>query len=278
VVLVWLLQLGLVAAVAIYTFVNTVVVLSLLVALRRQIPYRFQVDWPILSEQLSFGLKSWVQTVAAHLLLRIDLYMVAYFLGPAETAFYALALHFTEMVLEVPQAIGLVLFPRLTSLPKSEVHELTARTCRRTLMVTTPIAVVLALLGPFVITLWYGTPYTPAGAPLPWAAVGVLMMSLYVIITRDFTSRNRQQVNILAGTVALTANVLLNLFLIPTYGIVGASAATAVSYTGACLLLLIFYRLESGLSLWSVLIPQAEDLRYFGQAIKKAVVRVRARR
>src|SRR5512139_2207597 len=76
VVLVGLLKGGLVAAVAIYTFVNTVVVLSLLVALHREIPYRFQIDWPILTEQLSFGLKSWVQTVAAHLLLRIDLYMV----------------------------------------------------------------------------------------------------------------------------------------------------------------------------------------------------------
>jgi O-antigen/teichoic acid export membrane protein len=263
--------------VAIYTFVNTVVVLSLLVALRRDIPYRLQVDWPILSEQLSFGLKSWVQTVAAHLLLRIDLYMVSYFLNPAETAFYALALHFTEMVLEVPQAVGLVLFPRLTSLPKSEVHQLTARTCRRTLMITTPIALALALLGPLVITIWYGKPYEPAGAPLPWAAVGVLMMSLYVIITRDFTSRNRQQVNILAGTVALTANVLLNLVLIPAYGIVGAAAATAASYTGACLLLLVFYRIESGLSLWSVVIPQSEDLHYFRQAIEQAVARVRKR-
>ena len=61
---------------------------------------------------LSFGVRSYVQVVTAHLLLRIDVYMVQAFLGPAQTAFYALALHFTELVLEVPQAIGLVLYPR----------------------------------------------------------------------------------------------------------------------------------------------------------------------
>jgi O-antigen/teichoic acid export membrane protein len=275
VITVGILDGGLVAAVVLYTFVNTVVILSFLLAMRREIGFSFALDWSLLREQLAFGLKSWVQTIAAHLLLRIDLYMVSYFLGAAETAFYALALHLTEMVLEIPQAVGLVLFPRLASLPKNEVHLLTARTCRRMILVTVPCAFALALLGPYVITLWYGAPYAPAGAPLPWAAVGVVMMSLYVIVTRDFTSRNRQQVNITAGVLALAANVTLNLFWIPAYGIVGAAAATAVSYTGACLLLLIFYAIESRVSLVDVVIAQPEDLRYFRELAERAFVRAR---
>jgi hypothetical protein len=39
--------------------------------------------------------------------------MVQSMLGVVQTAYYSLALHFTETVLEVPQAIGLVLYPRL---------------------------------------------------------------------------------------------------------------------------------------------------------------------
>ena len=97
---------------------------------------------------LSFGIRSYVQVVTAHLLLRIDIYMVQAFLGPAQTAFYALALHFTELVLEVPQAIGLVLYPKLAALPEEQMHRLTAQSCRRTLMVTVPAAAALALLGP----------------------------------------------------------------------------------------------------------------------------------
>jgi O-antigen/teichoic acid export membrane protein len=266
------LDLGLPAAVILYTFANATVIISLLVAMRREIPFTIAFDWPVLKSQLSFGLKSWVQTVAAHLLLRIDIYMVSYFLDPAQTAFYALALHFTEIVLEFPQAIGLVLFPRLASLPKDEVHRLTAQTARRTLMVTIPSALALAYLGPWVIVAWYGKPYAPAGAPLAWAGVGVVMMSLYVILTRDFTSRGRQQINIVAGLLALITNVVLNCYTIPTWGIVGAAVATAVSYTLACLTLLAAYVVESRLSPLQVLFPTREDIGFFWDTAQRGLV------
>ena len=99
----------------------------------------------------------------------------------------------------------------------------------------------MALFGPWLITLWYGQAFAPAGAPLPWAAVGVAMMSIFVIITRDFTGAVKQRVNTIAGVVALVANVALNFYLIPRYGIVGAAFATAVSYTGACVILIGFF-------------------------------------
>jgi O-antigen/teichoic acid export membrane protein len=271
VISVGILNLGLPAAVILYTFANATVIISLLVAMRREIPFSIAFDWPVLKNQLSFGLKSWIQTVAAHLLLRIDIYMVSYFLDPAQTAFYALALHFTEIVLEFPQAIGLVLFPRLASLPKDEVHRLTAQTARRTLMLTVPTALVLGLVGPWMIVAWYGKPYAPAGAPLPWAGVGVVMMSLYVILTRDFTSRGRQQINIVAGLLALASNVALNCYTIPTWGIVGAAVATAISYSAASVTLLIAYLMESRLSPLDVLIPKANDIRFFWDTAQRGL-------
>jgi O-antigen/teichoic acid export membrane protein len=254
---------GLRAAVVIYTLVGFWNVVWLLYSTYRQIPFSLRVDWVLMRGQLSFGVKSYVQTVTAHLLLRISVYMVTYFLTPVDTAFYALSLHFTELVLELPQAIGLVLFPRLAALPEKEVHRLTAQTCRRTLALTVPAAAAIALFGPWVIVLWYGEPYAPAGEPLPWAAIGVAMMSIFVILTRDFTSRGFQRVNIIAGLVALVSNVGLNAILIPAYGIVGAAQAAAISYSGACVVLLVFFVLASRMSVFDVLVPKGEDVRYF---------------
>lgn len=267
-------NLGLPAAVATYTFIGVFNILWLMLNMRERVRFSFSFDVPLLRRMLSFGVRSYVQTVTAHLLLRIDVYMVQAFLGPAQTAFYALALHFTELVLEVPQAIGLVLYPKLAALPEEEVHRLTAQTCRRTLLVTVPAAAALALVGPWVITLWYGKPYAPAGAPLPWAAVGVAAMSIFVIITRDFTARQKQRVNTVAGILALVTNVALNVVLIPTQGIVGASLATAVAYTAACVILIYFFLRESGLRWADVILPKREDLTYFGGIAKRALARV----
>lgn len=273
-VLVVVLDLGLPAAVAIYTVIAAVNIGWLMLTMRRTIHFSLSLDTALLRRMLSFGVRSYVQVVTAHLLLRIDVYMVQAFLGPSQTAFYALALHFTELVLEVPQAIGLVLYPKLAALPEEEVHRLTAQTCRRTLMVTVPAAVALAVFGPWVITLWYGEPYAPAGAPLPWAAVGVAMMSIFVIITRNFTSRQKQRVNTFAGLLALGTNVGLNLVLIPAYGIVGASLATAIAYTGACVVLIVAFLRESGLRWTEVILPSRDDLTYFGGIAQKGFAKL----
>lgn len=270
-----LLGWGLYAAVVIYTLLGTFNALWLMVATRRRIPFKFSLYPKLLRGQLSFGVRSYIQTAVAHLLLRIDIYMVSYFLDPANTAFYALTLHFTELALEFPQAIGLVLYPRLASLPEEEVHRVTAQACRRTLMLTVPGALLLALFGPYIITAWYGEPYAPARAPLPWAAVGVVMMSVFVILTRDFTSRGQQRINIMAGFLALAGNIVLNIFLIPTMGIVGAALATAVSYSGACLLLLVFFSIESGISPLSTIIPRWDDFQYFLLTARQGIARAR---
>jgi O-antigen/teichoic acid export membrane protein len=269
------MNLGLPAAVVTYTLIGMINMGWLLFTMSRTMRLSIAFDRTLLYNMLSFGVRSYVQVVTAHLLLRIDVYMVQSFLGPAQTAFYALALHLTETVLEVPQAIGLVLYPRLASLPEEEVHRLTAQTCRRTLVVTAPAALALALAGPWMITLWYGKAYAPAGAPLPWAAVGVAMMAIFVIITRDFTARSKQRVNTTSGVLAVIANVLLNLYLIPHYGITGAAFATAVSYSAACVILIAFFMWESRLSLAAVLAPTREDLRYFTGIAHRAVLRGR---
>lgn len=260
------LDLGLVATVVIYTAITIVNVTWLTTSMRREIPFTLGVDFALLRRQLAFGAKSYVQTITSHLLLRIDIYMVAALLkSPAEAAFYSLALRFTEMVLEVPQAVGLVLYPRLASVGPEQIYELTAQACRRTLLVSGVGALMIAFAGPWVIRLWYGPAFAPAGAPLPWAAAGVMAMSIFVILSRSFTARHRQQVNIAAGMIALVGNVALNFLLIPRLGIVGAAMATFVSYAGACALLMTAFLVQARMSPLEVLVVKGEDLRYFWQ-------------
>jgi O-antigen/teichoic acid export membrane protein len=272
-------HLDLLTSVLVYTITTTVVVVALLVGTARLVHFRLQPDWSLLTRQLRFGMKSYTQILAMHLLFRIDVYMVAYFLDAAQTAFYSLALHFTEMILEIPQAVGWVIYPRLASSDKEDVHRLTAQACRRTVLLTALGGLAAAVLGPFIVPLWYGKAFAPASKPLMIATVGMVMMSVFTIITRDFTSRNKQAVNIRAGAVALVSNVALNVFAIPALGISGAALATSVSYSLAALMVIIPYHRESGIALVDALVPQAEDVRFvWNVALRSATQRLQAAR
>jgi len=254
---------GLGAAILVVLCVQVLLDAWLLVTVWRWFPSSWKLDLPLLGREIRFGLKSHIQVLAQHLHLRADAYLVAYFLDPAQVAFYVLAVRLAEFMLDIAEAVGVVLYPRLASLGDGAMHELTAQACRRTLLLTTIGGVLLSLFGPAVIVLWYGAAYAPAGRPLRLVAVGVVTMSIFVLLTRNFTSRNKQQVNIVAGFIALVGNIVLNLFAIPAMGIVGAALASLISYAAATALLIGFFLRESHLSVWDVLLAKPEDLRFF---------------
>jgi O-antigen/teichoic acid export membrane protein len=266
-------RLNLFTTMVIGLMVSAGVITALVAATHRKVSFGLRTDRAILRRQLSFGIKSYVQVLAMHLLFRIDIYMVSYFLDPARTAFYSLALHFTELILEIPQAVGWVVYPRMASVPKEQLHQLTAQTCRRTILLTGLGGLGVIVFGPIIVPLWYGKAFAPAVRPLMLATLGMVAMSVFTIITRDFTSRNKQRINIQAGTLALLTNIGLNLFMIPHFGIAGAALTTSFSYTLAAVLLLISFRRESGIALRQVLIPEREDATLIWQALWQAIGR-----
>jgi O-antigen/teichoic acid export membrane protein len=254
---------GLRAAMAVVICVRVVMDSWLLFSMRRWLGFAWRLDLPLLRREIRFGLKSHIQVLAQHLHLRADTYLVAYFLNPAQVAFYVLAVRLAELMLDIPESVGMVLYPRLVSLDDRAMHALTAQACRRTVLLTAIGAALLAFIGPALIVLWYGPDYAPASQPLRVVAVGIVMMSVFVLLTRNFTSRNKQQVNTGAGVVALAGNIVLNVFLIPRLGITGAAVASTISYSVAAALLIACFRRESQCSLRDVLVAKPEDLRFF---------------
>jgi len=86
---------------------------------------------------------------------------------------------------------------------------------------------------------------------------------LYKVLARNFSSRNRQQISILAASAGLLLNAGLDWVLIPRLGTVGAAVASTLGYSAAGLLLLLAFHRESGVgwidTLW---LRPADLIRY----------------
>jgi O-antigen/teichoic acid export membrane protein len=257
--LLWL-HLGLFGAVLVQTIVVMFVTVWLAVRVHRRAPLRLVWDPPLAREMLTFGGKSYVQTLAATLHRSLDQYMLNFFVGAAPVGLYAVGVGLTNILLKIPDAIGTVLFPRLAGLPEREAHAETSRACRLTLFVTTSLAILFFLFGGFAIRTLYGARFGGAVRPMYFMLPGVVLMSLYLILTRNFTSRNRQGVNILAAATALGANVVLNWLLIPRWGAEGAALSHGISYGLAAILLLVMFVRESGHTLAETVLVGRDEL------------------
>lgn len=221
---------------------------------------RMPSDAAFVRRFMKFGIKSHFQTMATHLHMKLDIYLIAAFLAPAEVAFYAIATRLAELLLHLPESLGWVLYPRQAASSKPALEDITAAGCRHILFSTTLLGAAVTVVGPSLIRLLYGEAFAAASKPLPFVVVGVIAMSMFFMLTRNFTSQNRQGVNIAASATALVANLLLNLILIPRLGISGAGISSALSYSLGTVILGTAYLRESRKRIRDVLVIQTGDL------------------
>jgi stage V sporulation protein B len=232
----------------------------------RRVSLRPRFEPAVLGPALRFGLKSYLQNLVGHLHYRIDIYLLALFLPLEQVAFYTVAVGLSEFAFYLPNAVGLALFPRLAAEKEDRIFALTAQAARHTLFTTALLALGMLLTGWAAIPLIYGREYLPSVYPFMVILPGVLAMALFKVLTRSYTSRDRQQTSIQAAGLALGANLALNLALIPWLGVVGAALASWLSYSLAALALAFFFSRESGIPLRQVLFLTRSDLDLYLKA------------
>jgi O-antigen/teichoic acid export membrane protein len=124
-----------------------------------------------------------------------------------------------------------------------------------------------------MIGLLYGPAYLPAVGPLLIVLPGILMLSLFNLLVRNFMSRNKQRITIVAGIVGLVANTVLTIVLVPRLGINGAALASTASYTLTTSILLVAFRRDSGISLWEFVRVRQSDLEFYTKLLARYVAR-----
>lgn len=240
---------------------------------RSIVPLRAGIRPDAVKALMRYGVKSYVQTVSGYLVYYIDIYIIAWMMNAEAVAYYMIAVSVATLLWYIPNTVGLVLFPVLVSTGNEHsIHRAAAIVCRNTLLITTAGAGMLALAGGFLIVTVYGDRYVQSIPALMILLPGVVVMGCYKVLTRDFSSRNRQQVSILAACSALVVNIGLNVLFIPRYGICGAAWATTVAYTVAAGMLVWCLADESGMPLRRIVLVERGDVHYYVSALSRRQV------
>jgi len=232
--------------------------------------FQLHFNWTSVKSFFSYGIKSYLQILTGHLIYQIDIYIIAYLLGAKQVAFYSIAVGMATLLWYIPNTVGVVLFPTLSSVQnEQEIHLFSGQVCRNTLLITAVGAICLGLVGKFLISLFYGAQYIPSVNAMLLILPGIVAMSIYKVLTRNFSSRNRQQVSIMAAGISLVVNIFLNFALIPKYGIEGAALASTVSYILAGAILVVMLRFESDMPFRKILLINKQVMKCYANSFDK---------
>jgi O-antigen/teichoic acid export membrane protein len=244
----------------VYLGATLLMALLSLVLVRREAPLRLEYTPGLASASLRFGMKSYLQNLAGALTYRLDVFLLAFFLSPEQVAYYAIATAVAEVAWHIPDTVGVVLFPRLSNTPVEQIHAITARVLRNTLAALLLVIAAMAGVSWFLVPFIYGAAYTASVLPLLILLPGILVMGIYKVIGRNYSSQDRQQVTILAAFLALGLNLGLNLILIPLWGVTGAALASTFGYSAAGLVMLAVFRRDTGFGWSELLLPRLSEI------------------
>ena len=185
-----------------------------------------------------------VMTVAINIYHRIDQVMLHKMSGDRVLGPYVIAVQLTELFSALPVALMISMFPALAQSAKDEARfsgYVTESYRFLMVIVFAACALVTPVAAPLV-TMFYGTQYLATAGLLVLLVWSEVPVFFGVVLSNALVAKGIQKFNAYGAIVGAATNVVLNLFLIPRYGAVGASWATLVSYTVAAPLFPLLFR------------------------------------
>jgi len=168
--------------------------------------------------------------------MKIDQVMIKNMLSSKEVGYYAAAVKLSEAWYFIPMAICTSLFPAIVK-AKQVSEKLYLSRLQKLYDILAWMAIGIAIpvtfLSDFIIKTIFGAQFLPAAPVLTiyiWAGVATF---LGVASSQYLISENMTRLSFFRTLLGMIINVILNLVLIPIYGIVGSALATLISYSFA---------------------------------------------
>jgi len=198
-------------------------------------------------QQAALPLGIWLITLNTY--NYVDAVILGVMRSDAEVGWYSASYRLYEGLTYAPAILSAVLTPRLSALFVNDrsAHRMMMRTA---LLGSVALGIVLGgcawLLAGWGLPFVFGAEYAPGVAPLQILSAGSVFVFATWILHAGAISVNLDQRLLYTTLVGLTANVALNLMLIPRMGIAGAAWATVIAeaITAAMLFVQVQHRIS----------------------------------
>lgn len=218
-----------------YTFVFTealVVLIALAIVLKKFIKLKFIFDFSftksILKKALPFGLAF----IFGSMYFYIGSIMLSIIKGDVEVAIFSAAYNIALALLFIPTVYINAIYPVLSRYykqSKPELKLLYEKSFKYLYIVGIPISLGIFMLADEIINFLYGPKYSASIIVLQIISLYLFLKFINFLLGIILSSIDRQNKRMLGQGVTAVFYILLNLFLIPMIGLVGAALATLIT-------------------------------------------------
>lgn len=201
----------------------------------------------------SFGSRLVGTNMIGQIYYYIDTLMIGYFLTITDVGYYAVAISLSRFFWLVPRAIATVAYPAISEYWAKDNHQAVNKLVDKATKYSTCILVFAGMSVIFfatdIITFLFTAEFLPAVLPLGILVIGTVTSGILRSVGGIFASVGKVNLALKIVAIGAVCDIILNIILIPTYGIIGAATATTASYVLNVGIVIYFLRRELAIKL-----------------------------
>lgn len=194
------------------------------------------------------------------LLVRSDIWLLRYLTDEPTVGQMSVALGLAEWLWYVPGMLNNLLFAAVAADRGGETTRQVLRATRLVAALSIPAAVVLVLVGAFVVRLLYGPAYAPAGTLFVLLVPGMTAIAIHLVLDSYFAGRGFPPISQWAVALTLALKVMLTILAVPKWGAEGAAVVTSIAYAVLLGIKVIGIRQSAAVALRDILIASRDDI------------------
>jgi O-antigen/teichoic acid export membrane protein len=196
---------------------------------------------------LSFSWKILMASAINQVNYWADTLLIGYFLTSDDLGHYAVAISFSRFLWLIPNAVQRITYPTTSTYWAKKnytaLNKMIDKSMKHTASILLPMGLVTGLFARDIITLIFGEAFIHSVLPLQILIIGTVTNGAITrCIGGSLSGIGRPDIGLKIVSVSAATNIVLNILLIPRFGITGGAIATTVSLTLLTLLAIFFIR------------------------------------
>ena len=197
-------------------------------------------SWPILFLGVAIFIFSWT-----------DSFFIGYFMDPFSVGLYNAAFTVAALMGFVPELFRQLFLPLITREYSNKnievINELSKQSAKWILMLNLPVFFILFTYPGLIVNVLFGAEYISSYNALRILAISGIFTSFSLLLTNMILMTGKSKVILSNLLVFSLMNIILNIFLVPLYGINGAALSTTLTSIGMSIALFIEVKHYTGI-------------------------------
>ena len=203
-----------------------------------------KLSWRIFKKTFLYSMPLLAVSLLSFLLVKMDIIMVSQIMNINSVGLYGVSSRIFEFMLMIPTLLVFSVRSKLLKVNVSSYKNFKYEIVKvMSFIFYTSCAIVLLLtaFGRYAIEIVFGSSYSDSYLPMIILSLGCIFISTTLPLTIWQINKGFGKYRLLSQCLSLAINFILNLNLIPLFGIAGAALATSFSFVSTFILSMILF-------------------------------------